>query len=230
MYIRSVTPGSYSVNLDYLIVDSLGSYSVPTVLVYPASYTASAADIYADETLYPRQAVVVSTDATSVEINGLDYGTRYTLVLGNVTMSGSGDDDSDDLGTATFEKLDLITFKTTDLDLSLQVTSLTKDAITVESSLSNDFQMKQNYFFYVVVYDQNQQILAYKKLEDTDLQNLKSSSGYTQSIAPASDFSHYGVNITVAMCYGTGDVANKQMTDITAEQKKYIMISNPFGK
>jgi hypothetical protein len=64
-----------------------------------------------------------------------------------------------------------------------------------------------------------------------DLLKLKSAGGYTETLKPSSSdysYSNYGNRLTVALCYGNGASMPTGTDAIKGEQKKYIMITNPF--
>jgi hypothetical protein len=160
-------------------------------------------------------------------VTGLDYGTSYNAVLGNAEVSSEGQSSS-----TTFTKIDMISFKTSDLSVNLQVTNLTNDAATVEASLTSDFEPGDGYYFYLVVYDSQSNIIKRKQLSEADLLKLKSAGGYTTTMKPDSElkpsYSDYGSRLTVALCYGKDTMLSKDLDTMKKEQKKYVMITNPF--
>jgi hypothetical protein len=206
MYLKSVTPASYSVSVDYLIVDSAGNYSVPTMLIYPTDdaslKSSSVSEIYngVGSAGSNAIAVVVSTEESRTEINGLNYGTRYTLVLGNVS---AGDE-----STATFTAVDTITFTTSELSVTFKVTSINVNSIGIEAGLLSEFEVKSGSYFYLAAYDYDdtgsKSVFAVKKLSDSDVLALKASGGYTGTLTPentSDNLSTRGDTVTVMLGY-----------------------------
>lgn len=226
MYLRSITPSTYGVKSDYLILDTNGSFAVPTMVIYPygsfsdakAAYEAKKTDAEGSAKVKTQ---VVSSESNVAELTGLDYGTRYILALGNVNP-----DDQ------TFEAFDTISFTTEDLKVNFQVTAVNKNSLQVEADITSSFEVQEGKSFYFAVYNgTDEKVLLTKKLTDADLNALRSNEGYTGSLSFREDISldgsEAGSTVVAALCYGAYS-EGMEAEAIKSATKSYLMIPNPF--
>ena len=225
MYLRSVTPSSYGVKVDYLIQDNAGTYSVPTLVVYKYDEQTSAETAYRDGTA--AATMVVSADNTTADLNGLEYGTRYVLALGYVSVEDGGE------GKGTFHSMDTISFNTEDMKAEFYVKNINKDSIQVEAKLGTGFEVQDGKSFYFAVYDSGtDSILSLHELTASELNDMKSDDGYQGTLAckgdSGEDLSGSGQYLVVALCYGEYTSDPSYEDNIKPDTKNYLMITNPF--
>lgn len=225
MYLRSVTPSSYGVKVDYMIQDNAGTYSVPTLVVYKYDEQTSAASAYRDGTA--AATMVVSADNTTADLTGLEYGTRYVLALGYVSVEDGGE------GKGTFHSMDTISFNTEDMKAEFYVKNINKDSVQVEAKLGTSFEVQDGRSFYFAIYDSgSDSILGLHELTASELNDMKSDSGYQGTIAckndSGEDLSACGQYLVVALCYGEYTADPSYDDNIKPDTKNYLMITNPF--
>ena len=225
MYLRSVTPSSYGVKVDYMIQDNAGTYSVPTLVVYKYDEQTSAASAYRDGTA--AATMVVSADNTTADLTGLEYGTRYVLALGYVSVEDGGE------GKGTFHSMDTISFNTEDMKAEFYVKNINKDSVQVEAKLGTSFEVQDGKSFYFAIYDSGtDSILGLHELTASELNDMKSDSGYQGTIAcqndSGEDLSACGQYLVVALCYGEYTSDPSYDDNIKPDTKNYLMITNPF--
>lgn len=228
MYVRSVTPSSYGVNVDYLIQDNAGAYSVPTIVVYKYDEQTSAASAYREGKA--AATMVVSADNTVADIDGLEYGTRYILALGYVSTEDGGE------GSGTFVPLDTISFNTEDMNAEFYVKNINKDSIQVEAGLGEKFEVQGDNSFYFAVYDSaTNAVLSLHELTASELNDMKSEGKYQGTLpcknenASGGDLSSCSQYVVVALCYGKFNASATYDENIKPDTKTYLMITNPFS-
>ncbi len=235
MYLRSVEPGTTTVDVSYVIVDNVGEYAVPTILVYPNTSTYTSMDA---DTLYGCVgngeviAMIVSADSSAVEITGLTYGTRYIMAIGNAD-------------NGSFTALDTVSFTTGDMSASIAISSsstgtVTNSSIPVTASVASDFTVESGYSFYIAVYGKNVDgtgyvLYAAESVTGTDLTALKSSSGLSTKLALSTtlDDSTAGSTVYVALCYGTSysdDLSADDVETIQNETQSYTIFTHTFNQ
>ena len=218
MYIRNITAGTYGANLDYLILDSKGAFSVPTIVVYPYGSYSDAADAYSKKDNADVKTQVISADTHQADVTGLKFGTRYILALGNVKPEDN-----------TFTAYDNISFMTGDLQVNFQVTSVNKDSIGVEADVTKNFEVEGENTFYFAVYSDSFVMLT-SQITAADLNALRSESGLSETLslgANSMDSDTVGNSVTAALCYGKYS-EDLSVEDIKSAQRSYLMIPNPF--
>jgi hypothetical protein len=237
MYLRNVSPGSYSATVNYLVVDSQGSFSVPTLLVYKTSNTfaqTDAASIYAeyvdDADKAKQEGVVavqvVSSESTTAEIVGLDFNTSYTVALGDVSMSSDA---------TTFKQYDIITFTTESLSMDFQVVRLTQKSIAVTGELMSDFDVSSGYYFYIAAYQYDTsgdnvvaKVIAKRRLTESELKAFRTSGGFSGNLNldDDNDLTKCASSITVMLGYTDKSLDSMSDSEVVSGKMQEVTVSN----
>ena len=129
--------------------------------------------------------------------------------------------------------MDTISFNTEDMKAEFYVKNINKDSVQVEAKLGTSFEVQDGRSFYFAIYDSgSDSILGLHELTASELNDMKSDSGYQGTIAckndSGEDLSACGQYLVVALCYGEYTADPSYDDNIKPDTKNYLMITNPF--